>query len=197
MADLTAIEQKTVTQDMLLAREANAEDDVYFEVVDGEIIEEKRGMTWEHVTIIRLLFKLLDSFATKNSLGEVYPDGARYVLRGSNDAIIGGRMPDLSFVRAGRIAPDFNLRGDFEGAPDLAVEVLSPGQSPSKLIAKLGEFMDAGSEEGWLIVPRRQQLLRLRSDIDGYDSFTINDTFTTPLFPNLQISLTDIFPPTP
>jgi Uma2 family endonuclease len=195
MADMDAIDQKSVTQDMLLALEANAQDDVYFEVVDGEIVEEKRGMTWQHEDVLELLYDLLRAYAIEHQLGKIYFAGRRYRLQGTTGAIRRARVPDLSFLRVARVAIDLEPNGDYPGAPDLAVEVASPGQSSSKLFNKLTEYLDAGSEEAWLINYRRKLLHRLRGDIDGYEVYKLGDAFETPLFPGLVIQVSDMFPP--
>jgi Uma2 family endonuclease len=119
------VQVKTVSQAELEAHEENADDDTYFEVIDGEIIEEERAMSWEHFDLIRLLYLFLHGYVEAHQLGTVYPDGVRYILQGSSSAIQRARRPDLSFLRAGRLTPDFDPRGDFVGAPDLAVEVIS------------------------------------------------------------------------
>jgi Uma2 family endonuclease len=196
MADMLlepVVQLKTVSQAALQAREADADDGVYFEVVDGEIVEEKREMTWKHADIIEWLVDFLRQYARAHDLGTVHGDGRRYILIGSNSAIRIARQPDLSFLRKGRIPDDFDPDGDFEGAPDLAVEVASPGQSAPKLLKKLTEYIDAGSEEAWLLNYRRKQLHRIRYDIDGYEVHSEGDSFETPLFPGLTIVAADIF----
>jgi Uma2 family endonuclease len=136
---------------------------------------------------------MLDEYAVVHKLGRAFPYGGRYILRGVRDDIVVARQPDASFLRAERIPVDFDPSGDFEGAPDLAIEVASPRQSNPKLLRKIGEYLEAETEEAWLIDPKRQQLFRFRRDMDGNEIYKVGDTFETPLFPGLIISVADIF----
>jgi Uma2 family endonuclease len=53
------------------------------------------------------------------------------------------RAPDVAFVRQDRVPPQ-DERGFFLGAPELAVEVLSPDDRPSAVAAKVGEYLAHG-----------------------------------------------------
>jgi Uma2 family endonuclease len=193
MSDLVR-EKAVVTQDDLNDAEGYAADhDLRLEVIDGRIVMKERALTWQHMLLIRWLLFTLDSFTTAHQLGTVFPDGARYILKGGTDDIEYSRVPDLSFLRTGRIAADFDVLGDFDGAPDLAVEVLSRGQTNAELLQKIGEYLAAGTEEVWYILPRRRVLLRFRNDMDGNEIYTPGDTLETPLFPGLKLSLTELF----
>jgi Uma2 family endonuclease len=82
---------------------------------------------------------------------------------------------------------------DFLGAPSLAIEVLSPGQGRKKDLGKLEDYIYFGTEEAWLIVPRKRQIIILRGDDEGVSVFNEGDTLTTAVFEGLQIPVTDLF----
>lgn len=75
--------------------------------------------------------------------------GAGFVLARGPDTV---RGPDVAFVRRGqpgaRIGPHF-----IEGAPDLAVEVLDGSDAPGLVLARLVEFLDAGTPTVWCVDP--------------------------------------------
>ncbi len=168
-------------------------EDRNIEVENGEIIESELHVTWVHLLIIRNLFRLLDAHAQQNQLGDVFMDGARYVLKGTPDHIEEAPKPDLSFLSAGRIPADFDWDGDFFGAPDLAVEIISPGQGMTNLVRKLLRYLEAGTTEAWLILPKRGELHQYRQDADEPVVYRFGDIFETPLFPDLKISIDEIF----
>jgi Uma2 family endonuclease len=66
------------------------------------------------------------------------------------------RGPDVAFVSRVR----FERRGDtgkaFVGAPDLAVEVLSPSNTPAAMHAKVADYLAAGSRCVWVVDPESQ-----------------------------------------
>ncbi len=184
----------TIAPDMLPALDARAEAaGLRIEIDDGEIVEVERAVTWEHLLIIRFLFRRLDRFAEEHGLGLILPDGARYLIDVSEEGIVKARIPDLSFLRRGRLPADFDPRGDFTGAPDLAVEVASPGQSASALLRKIADYLEAGCEEAWLIHPPQRTLHRFRRDAYGSEQFVPGDTLETLLFPGLRLAVAELF----
>ncbi len=71
--------------------------------------------------------------------------------------------PDVAFVRQERI-PDPEPRGYAELAPDLVVEVLSPDDRPGALLAKVSEWLNAGSRLVWVVDPIRRLARVYRQD---------------------------------
>jgi Uma2 family endonuclease len=75
------------------------------------------------------------------------------------------RSPDLAWVRRQRwdaLAPE--EREEFPPlAPDFVVELRSKGDSPKKLRAKMQEYIDCGTQLGWLIDPIRRRVIVFRS----------------------------------
>ena len=62
------------------------------------------------------------------------------------------RSPDVAFVRAERIPPG-GVRAFFNGAPDLAVEVISPSDRTSEVLAKASDWLRFGCTAVWIIDP--------------------------------------------
>jgi Uma2 family endonuclease len=163
------------------------------EVEDGEIIIGEQGMTALHILVIKNLYDLLNVFVVAHTLGIVLMDGMRYILEALPEEVERAYVPDLSFLRTGRIPADFNWMGDFVGAPDLAVEIASPGQSNVTLINKLGRYLANGTEEAWLIYPWRAEIYQYRRDADAPQLYTGAQVITTPLFHGLEIVAERVF----
>ncbi|MBC8171717.1 MAG: Uma2 family endonuclease [Anaerolineae bacterium] len=180
---------KTVTQADLLQLEAEGKK---VEVYDG-IIVECDPVTHLHVVVIDNLFILLQPFVKTNRLGRVYTDGVRYRLRGGGDDVLDSYIPDFSFIRKERIPQDYDFSGDFPGAPNLAVEVASPGQSTAQLLAKIADYLDAGTEEAWLIFMDAQEIHQYRQDAPGVRIYKGSAEITSPLFPDFKIITESIF----
>jgi Uma2 family endonuclease len=76
------------------------------------------------------------------------------------------RAPDIAFVRRERIPGE---TGGFPHmAPDLAVEVLSPDDRPGETLAKVGDWLEAGTQLVWVIDPERRVARIYR--LDGTES---------------------------
>ncbi len=71
------------------------------------------------------------------------------------------RGPDIAFVSASRLRSGFP-RGFFPGAPDLAVEVVSPGDKAGELQEKIREYLSSGVRLVWLADPRSQTVTAYR-----------------------------------
>lgn len=65
------------------------------------------------------------------------------------------RGPDVSFVRETRLQ---NPDEYFEGGPDLAVEIVSPGDDAADLREKIRQYLSAGTSVVWVVYPRSRQI---------------------------------------
>lgn len=73
------------------------------------------------------------------------------------------RAPDVAYVAAGQL-PQERVRGFLEQAPTLAVEVLSPNDRPGAVLAKVAQWLEAGSALVWVIDPERRAARVYRAD---------------------------------
>jgi Uma2 family endonuclease len=65
------------------------------------------------------------------------------------------RAADMVFIAAGRLA-GVEREGFLPIAPDLAVEIVSPGDRWSEILTKVHEYLDAGVRLVWIVDPRTQ-----------------------------------------
>jgi Uma2 family endonuclease len=127
------------------------------EVVNGEVIAVMPPEI-DHVVLMKLLFRSLDNFVVEHKLGEVFPDGAAYILDGNvrKKWVKGSRVPDLSFVTRQRLDAylvNHELKGPLYLAPDLAVEIVSKNDSFSDVVKKAQEYLRYGVRMVWVIDP--------------------------------------------
>lgn len=165
------------------------------EVVDGAIVEMSPN-SFEHHRVDRALFRVLDHYTLQNPIGEVWFDGVIYLLERYPDGRIKrSRVPDLSFMRQERMPEDEGPI--FDGVPDLAVEVASPGNSLLELMARVRDYLAYGSEEVWVIYTNIRELHRYRRDEPSVVHVYRGDEVFEPgsLFPGLKIVGSALFPP--
>jgi Uma2 family endonuclease len=96
-------------------------------------------------------------------------------------------QPDVVYVRAARSSI---VRDRVEGAPDLVVEVLSPGTARRDLGEKLRLYAEAGVAEYWIIDPGLQTLELLINAGGGFRvSPPDGPTFRSAAIPGLELDL--------
>jgi Uma2 family endonuclease len=63
------------------------------------------------------------------------------------------RQPDVSVISRERIRAT-SADSYFEGAPELAVEIVSPSDSAEDLDSKIRQYLESGAEQVWIIYPK-------------------------------------------
>jgi Uma2 family endonuclease len=134
---------RTATEETLLNM---PEDGRKYELVNGRIQVSPAGMRHGQV-IVRLMVRLGTHVADR-ALGEVLDSSTGYRLPWGDV-----RSPDVSFVAAGRL-PAIMPSEFGTVAPDLAVEVLSPGDSHAQIERKVEDYLRWGVRLVWVIDPR-------------------------------------------
>jgi Uma2 family endonuclease len=130
-----------------------------FELVQGEL----RTMPptgFEHGDIAGELLMRLRQFVRANHLGRVLTAETGFILSRDPDTV---RAPDVSFVREARVAQLGRVKGFFPGAPDLAVEVVSPSDSAGEVQRKVDDYFAAGTQQVWIIYPDLRKVAVFRS----------------------------------
>jgi len=158
--------RKNLTPDDVLRmiRCGDIDSDAVVELVDGELIElAATGFQGGKVSV-RIVVAL--GVFSQTAGGWVLDSSTGFKV-GSNHLQL--RSPDASYIAPGRAEPEDDAFID--GAPDLAVEVLSPDQyGPAYARTKVREYFDAGARLVWLVHPKRQEVRVYRP---GADEFAI------------------------
>jgi len=165
-----------------------------FEVIDGEIVE-MSPVGFRHVIVAGNAYRVLYDFATPQKLGYVCTDNLIYILYiDPETGIRKTRIPDASFIRKGRLPKDFDLGLPFPGAPDLAVEVMSPDDSALELLAKIRDYFAYDTEQVWVLYPDQRELHQHIRGINQIRIYGEDDILTADsLFPGLEIKIKNLF----
>ena len=120
-----------------------------YELIEGELLMSPVGAT--HSLVCLNLATLLIRFVEGKRLGKVFDSSMDFRL--SQKILL---SPDVSYVSKARlkkimVAPEKFLYG----APDLAVEVLSPGDTRDLIERKLEKYFQHGTRLAWVVDPRR------------------------------------------
>lgn len=114
--------------------------DVRYELVEGELITVSPGMLPHNLVRDKFVI-VLRPFVEARKSGTVVAEQA-FLL--SERTV---RVPDVAFVRSGRSLPD---AAPIEGAPDLAIEVVSPSNTPREIDQRISDYFAAGCRRVWV-----------------------------------------------
>lgn len=121
------------------------------ELVRGAlIVREPAG--YEHGVVAARLAIRLGGHVEAHRLGVVLAAETGFTLFRAPDTV---RAPDVAFISTARLPRD-RVRGFAELAPDLVVEVLSPGDSAGEVAEKIDDWLSAGSRLVWIVDPARR-----------------------------------------
>ncbi|HSF76928.1 MAG TPA: Uma2 family endonuclease [Microcoleus sp.] len=129
-----------------------------YEIVNGELIDMgNSGAKHSYVAVI--LSAALFNCVSTRKLGAIFDSSTAFKMKSGNK-----RSPDVSFMAKERLQGLDDLPDGFlEGAPDLAVEILSPGNTVAEIHDKVVEYFENGARLVWVIHPQEQYVLVYRS----------------------------------
>src|ERR1700674_1115764 len=104
-----------------------------------------------HGAVCSRLLGAMAQHVYPRNLGALFTEGTPFLLERGPDTVL---CPDVAFVARERLPPG-GLAGRFmELAPDLAIEVLSPGDRPAEVRAKAAAYLRLGVRAVWVLDPR-------------------------------------------
>lgn len=129
------------------------------ELVRGVVVvREPAGL--RHGGVVMELGRRLANHVTELGLGKVYTADPGFTVARDPDTV---RAPDIAFISRERLS-DPEPAGFPDLAPDLVVEVLSPGERPGEVLAKVADWLSARSRLVWVIDPERRLARVYRQD---------------------------------
>lgn len=142
----------------------------------GRIAMNFAGRLWQHVE--------------DEKLGAVYAAETGFLITRDPDTV---RAPDVAFVSQARAVEVTDPRGYFPGAPDLAVEVISPSETHSEVQEKAMLWLDAGARIVVTLDERRRAATVYRSKtsiaiLSGDDVLDLD-----PVVPGFSVRVGDLF----
>lgn len=163
-----------------------------YEIVNGELVDMGSSGAL-HGYLCSFLAAVLTGYILPRKMGIVLNFSTAFKMKNGNK-----RSPDISFFSKERLQGLKDLPiGYLEGAPDLAIEILSPGNTVEEIEDKLKDYFENGTRLVWVISPTQNYILvyrrsiepdRLLKSVDTLDGEDVIPCFTFPvadLFQNL------------
>jgi Uma2 family endonuclease len=129
------------------------------ELLRGMLVSEPLSGGLHGRTVSRLT-KFLTTFVDSRRLGVIYTGDTGFVLARDPDTV---RGPDVAFLSARRCQEIADERHFIPGAPDLAIEVVSPHDRIREVLGKVSDYLAAGCTAVWVVNPVRQEVQVFRS----------------------------------
>lgn len=156
------------------------------ELMDGKVVE-LMPPGFDHGDLVAAFASILRPFVKSKRLGRVAVESGFRLSR--NPDVI--RAPDVSFVEAARLE-GIATHAFLEGAPTLAIEIVSPGDLWSDVETKVRLYLENGSLAVWIVEPEAQTIT-----VRTLESARIYDAQSTlrgePALPGFEIELREIF----
>jgi Uma2 family endonuclease len=178
------ITSKTYTADEFfeIAR-ATENQDRRLELDNGVIVEMPPSRPINTATAFRI-GRLVGNYVDEHNLGYVVGADSGFKLTETQV-----RQPDAAFVSRERYT---SLPDEFEGGPDIAIEVISPREDA---LNKATEYLDAGTTLVWAIYPEQRKVHVLRKSDPRWTILEAGDVLTgEDVLPGFEVAVDDIFP---
>ena len=165
------------------------DDGLRYELVRGELREIPPAGS-EHGYLALRIASRLEQHVDANGLGRTYIAETGFKLASDPDTV---RAPDAAFVNRERVEKVGRVAGYWPGAPDLAVEVVSPGDTHAQVVEKALAWLEAGCRMVLVADPEQQTVTVYRS-LDDIRILTGGDTIDgAEVVPGWKLPLAEIF----
>jgi Uma2 family endonuclease len=177
----SAVSKKAEPDDLLMM-------DGLFELVDGRLVE--KHMSFIGGKTATRVITILSAFVAEHRLGEIVPEVSFKCFPLKPTQV---RRPDIAFISTARLVnvPD---EGHVPIRPDLAIEIISPGDEAYELDYKLEDYESAGIPLVWILNPSLKTVRVIHPNkptikLRGEDQLSGED-----ILPGFTTKVTELFP---
>ena len=177
---------KPTTADELIAM---PKDGFRYELVKGELIRMSPAGDVHGEVTVRITSPLF-VYVEAQKLGKVYAAETGFVIEENPDTV---RAPDVAFVCRERVEAAGSIKSYRHGAPDLAVEVVSPGDTIGEVEGKVAEWLGAGTRMVWVVSPKLRTVTVYESLVDVVTLTEKDQLEGGDVIPGFRIAVVKIF----
>jgi Uma2 family endonuclease len=158
------------------------------ELIYGELVMMSPAGA-EHGIVALRFGSFLREFVDAHDLGYTFAAETGYMITRDPDLL---RAADASFVRKARMPGSIPV-GFIEGVPDLAVEVVSPGDTRREVAEKVDMWLANGTAVVWVADPKPQTVVARRVGQPPVTLSIGDDIRDEPLLPGFVLPLSKVF----
>lgn len=165
------------------------EEDTTYELVNGQAVPKDLPMSPQrfHASLQKRLLFILDAWC--QGKGDLYTELAVVLQRQDQDWL---PVPDLLYVSFERWPAQLEEDGPCPVAPELVVEILSPGQSFGAVLQKAADYLEAGIPRVWIVDPQAKSITVFYPDAPPR-TFTGSQAIQDEFLPGLKVVPQDVF----
>jgi Uma2 family endonuclease len=160
-----------------------------YRLIKGELITMSPAGS-EHGALVVNMTLLLVQYVRANKLGIVFGAETGFKVAENPDTVL---APDVSFISRENIPKSGIPKKYWPGAPDLAVEVLSPGDTAREVEVKIGRWLAAGARLVWTINPKNKSVTVHRGPEDSDTLSETDELSGEEVVPGFRCRVSEIF----
>ncbi|OHB41903.1 MAG: restriction endonuclease [Planctomycetes bacterium GWB2_41_19] len=163
-------------------------DDKRYELIGGDLLVAPSPVP-NHQRISRKIEFILEKFVTQNNLGEIFDAPCDVYLDDENVV-----QPDILFIAHER--RDIIGEKNIQGAPDLAVEIISENSAYRDVVQKKRLYARFGVKEYWIVIPESEEIevyILKNNTYQLYKIYSRGGILESPMLKGLNIELKEIF----
>ncbi|MEM7579398.1 MAG: Uma2 family endonuclease [Mastigocoleus sp.] len=162
------------------------EGDITYELVDGQAIA-KMSPKFFHAKLTFILCDLIKQWCEDK--GEVWAEWSILLTRHGRDWV---PTPDLLYISNQRLPENWNENEACPVAPELAIEIISPGQTFGQMLSKARDYLDAGVSRVWVVDIEARSITVFYPNTAPY-TYTGEEVITDSLLEGLEFSTEEVF----
>jgi Uma2 family endonuclease len=160
-----------------------------YELINGEL-KTMSPAGHAHGRIVVRITLPIAQFVLHNRLGEVFAAETGFRLTSNPDTVL---APDVSYISEPRATQLKQTKGYWPGAPDLAVEVVSPSESKAAVRAKVLQWLGFGVRQVW-VVDLKHETVTIHRSPEKATTLTKDETLEVPdLLLGFRLPIAEIF----
>lgn len=159
------------------------------ELINGEL-KTMSPASHNHGRLCARITMFLAQFVLQQKLGDVYGAETGFILTSNPDTVL---APDTAFINEDRAREYRQTPGYWPGPPDLAVEVLSPGETGPKTKKKVAQWLEYGTQQVWIVNSKSETVTIYRSSGESITFGHEETVEADDLLPGFRVAVADIF----
>lgn len=182
------LEKQHISLDKLIAMG----EDSRIEIINWEIIE-MAAAGGVHQIIASNISYILQLYVRKHKIGIVLPDQMTYLMNSSSAGLKDSFIPDVSYITHENVPENWDVEKPHPGAPNLAIEIVSPSDDPDLIPTKVRTYLEQGTQQIWIVYPKSKEVHQYTSEKPDQSRIHRGSTKidAEALFPNIEGLTTD------